>query len=131
MTTPASVRKGGTWLLEDAAASDVFTPERLTDEHRLMAQTTTEFVQSEVLPMLDRMEQSSRFLENGQYNYSAQQEREIERQLGEVERQISQAASTENNSEEAKLQENLNRASNTIRSLESIQRRMQELADEQ
>ncbi|HEU4689116.1 MAG TPA: acyl-CoA dehydrogenase family protein, partial [Vicinamibacterales bacterium] len=57
MTTSASVRKGGTWLLEDAAASDVFTPERLTDEHRLMAQTTTEFVQSEVLPMLDRMEQ--------------------------------------------------------------------------
>jgi alkylation response protein AidB-like acyl-CoA dehydrogenase len=57
MTTSTSLRKGGTWLLEDAAASDVFTPERLSDEHRLMAQTTTEFVQSEVLPMLDRMEQ--------------------------------------------------------------------------
>jgi alkylation response protein AidB-like acyl-CoA dehydrogenase len=57
MTTSTSIRKGGTWLLEDAAASDVFTPERLTDEHRLMAQTTTEFVQSEVLPVLDRLEE--------------------------------------------------------------------------
>ena len=57
MTTSTSIRKGGTWLLEDAAASDIFTPEQLTDEHRLMAQTTTEFVQSEVLPVLDRLEE--------------------------------------------------------------------------
>ena len=32
---------------------DVFTPEKLTDEHRLMAQTTEEFVDDEVLPELD------------------------------------------------------------------------------
>ena len=32
-------------------------PEKLTDEHRLMAQTTSEFVESEVLPNLDRLEQ--------------------------------------------------------------------------
>ena len=57
MTTSTSIRKGGTWLVEDAAASDIFTPEQLTDEHRLMAQTTTEFVQSEVLPVLDRLEE--------------------------------------------------------------------------
>ena len=49
-------RKGGTWLLEEAVAADVFTPERLTDEHRLMAKTTTEFVEAEVLPALDRLE---------------------------------------------------------------------------
>jgi alkylation response protein AidB-like acyl-CoA dehydrogenase len=48
---------GGSWLLEDTAAADVFTPERLTDEHRLMARTTSEFVESEVLPVLERMEQ--------------------------------------------------------------------------
>jgi alkylation response protein AidB-like acyl-CoA dehydrogenase len=48
---------GGFWLLEDTAASDIFTPEKLSDEHRLMAQTTTEFVRSEVLPVLDRLEQ--------------------------------------------------------------------------
>jgi len=48
---------GGGWLLEDAPACDVFTPERLTDEHRLMAQTATEFVDTEVMPALDRLEQ--------------------------------------------------------------------------
>jgi alkylation response protein AidB-like acyl-CoA dehydrogenase len=35
----------------------VFTPERLTDEHRLIAQTVTDFVTNEVLPALDRLEQ--------------------------------------------------------------------------
>ena len=57
MTTSTSIRKGGSWLLEDAAASDVFTPEQLSDEHRLMVQTTTEFVQAEVLPVLEQLEQ--------------------------------------------------------------------------
>ena len=57
MTTSTSVRKGGSWLLEDTTAGDIFTPEKLSDEHRLMAQTTSEFVESEVLPMLDRLEQ--------------------------------------------------------------------------
>ena len=53
MTTSASLRKGGSWLLEDTTPSDVFTPERLTDEHRLMAQTTAEFMETEVLPNLE------------------------------------------------------------------------------
>ena len=50
------VRKGGSWLLEDVAPSEVFTPEKLTDEHRLMAQTTDEFIETEVLPNLERLE---------------------------------------------------------------------------
>jgi len=57
MTTSTSLRKGGTWLLEDTTATDIFTPEKLSDEHRLMAQTTSEFVEAEVLPMLDRLEE--------------------------------------------------------------------------
>jgi alkylation response protein AidB-like acyl-CoA dehydrogenase len=56
MAIAAAKAKGGAWLLEDAAASDVFTPERLSDEHRLMAQTTGEFIETEVLPNLDRLE---------------------------------------------------------------------------
>jgi alkylation response protein AidB-like acyl-CoA dehydrogenase len=50
--TPA---KGGSWLLEEPP-SEIFTPEQLTDEHRLMARTTDEFVDAEVLPNLDRLE---------------------------------------------------------------------------
>jgi alkylation response protein AidB-like acyl-CoA dehydrogenase len=56
METASEVRKGGSWLLEDVADADVFTPEKLSDEHRLMAQTTDEFVDGEVLPQLDRLE---------------------------------------------------------------------------
>src|ERR671919_3148785 len=48
--------KGGMWLLEEPPSDGIFTPEQLTDEHRLMAQTTDEFVDKEVLPNLDRLE---------------------------------------------------------------------------
>ena len=57
MSTDTSIRRGGSWLLETTAPSDIFTPETITDEHRLMAQTTTEFVNTEVLPQLGRLEQ--------------------------------------------------------------------------
>src|SRR5688572_31889357 len=53
----AAFRKGGAWLLDETPAADVFTPEKLTDEHRLMAQTTDEFVEGELVPALDRLEQ--------------------------------------------------------------------------
>ena len=44
------------WLLEEPPASGIFTPEQLSDEHRLMAQTTDEFIDAEVLPNLARLE---------------------------------------------------------------------------
>ncbi|MBI2827874.1 MAG: acyl-CoA dehydrogenase family protein [Acidobacteria bacterium] len=56
MDTVSDVRKGGAWLLEDVEPSEVFTPEKLSDEHRLMAQTTDEFIETEVLPNLDKLE---------------------------------------------------------------------------
>ncbi|HLG59155.1 MAG TPA: acyl-CoA dehydrogenase family protein [Vicinamibacterales bacterium] len=56
MTPATFARKGGSWLLDDTLAADVFTPEKLTDEHRLIAQTTAEFIDAEVMPNLDRLE---------------------------------------------------------------------------
>ena len=56
-TTATSILRGGEWLLESSEPDAVFTPERLTDEHRLIGQTADEFVAQEVLPMLDRLEQ--------------------------------------------------------------------------
>ena len=58
LSDPASkdARKGGSWRLEDSAPADVFTPEKKSDEHRLMAQTTDEFISNEVLPNLDKLE---------------------------------------------------------------------------
>jgi alkylation response protein AidB-like acyl-CoA dehydrogenase len=47
--------RGGQWLV-GAEAGEVFTPERMSDEHRLIAQTAAEFAEQEVLPVLDRLE---------------------------------------------------------------------------
>lgn len=47
---------GGEWLLKSTDPDGVFTPERTTEEHRLIAQTVTDFVSQEVLPALDRLE---------------------------------------------------------------------------
>ena len=59
MTPTAStpLLRGGEWLLQSADAASVLTPERLTEEHRLIARTVTDFVNHEVLPVLDRLEQ--------------------------------------------------------------------------
>ena len=58
MTTATApvARKGGSWLLEEVAPDGVFTPEHLTEEHRMMGRTALEFVKNEVLPVLDRLE---------------------------------------------------------------------------
>ena len=56
-TTAIPTLRGGEWLLQPTEPDAVFTPERLTDEHRLIGQTAQEFVKNEVLPKLDQLEQ--------------------------------------------------------------------------
>src|SRR5262245_9127310 len=58
MTTATELRttKGGAWLLEDTAPGGMFTPERLSDEHRMMFRTALGFTTNEVMPHLDRLE---------------------------------------------------------------------------
>ena len=56
MTTSTQIRKGGSWLLEETSPADIFTPEKLTEEHQLMAQMTQEFVDNELLPATERLE---------------------------------------------------------------------------
>ena len=48
---------GGRWLVDDASPESVFTPERFNDEQRLIGQTAESFVDGEVTPVLDRLEQ--------------------------------------------------------------------------
>ena len=56
-TSPAiSTLRGGEWLLTSSDPADIFTPERLSDEHRLIVQTVTDFCDHEVVPVLDRLE---------------------------------------------------------------------------
>jgi len=49
--------KGGAWLIESTSPDGVLTPEKLTDEHRLIARTVDQFVEQEALPALPKLEQ--------------------------------------------------------------------------
>jgi len=49
--------KGGSFLIESRTPEDVFTPEDLTDEHRLIAQTAQEFIDQEIVPRLAEIEE--------------------------------------------------------------------------
>jgi len=49
--------KGGSFLIESPPPESVFTPEDLSDEHRLIAQTAQEFMDREIVPRLDEIEE--------------------------------------------------------------------------
>jgi alkylation response protein AidB-like acyl-CoA dehydrogenase len=53
MTTQTTLA-GGSWLIEEVES--IFTPERLSDEHRLIGRTADEFLSGDVLPALDQLE---------------------------------------------------------------------------
>lgn len=53
--------KGASFLIEDVDPQAVFTPEDFTKEQRMIASTTEEFVENEVLPVLARIEQDHDF----------------------------------------------------------------------
>ncbi|MDG4657108.1 acyl-CoA dehydrogenase family protein [Ectobacillus antri] len=55
-TTISSAVKGGSFLVDDITFEQVFTPEDYTDEHKLIAKTTEDFVVNEVLPELEYLE---------------------------------------------------------------------------
>ena len=52
-----TLTRGGSWLIEETAVDTVFTREQLTDEQRMFMQTAEEFVDKEVTPETDRLEQ--------------------------------------------------------------------------
>jgi alkylation response protein AidB-like acyl-CoA dehydrogenase len=47
---------GAEWLFRETQPHEVFTPERLSDEHRLIGQTAAEFAAKEVAPALEALE---------------------------------------------------------------------------
>lgn len=49
--------KGGSFLIETRTPDEVFTPEDMTDEHHLIAQTAQEFVEKEIVPHLNEIEE--------------------------------------------------------------------------
>src|SRR5215470_8081037 len=53
------VIKGGSFLFEEHDPADIFTPEDISDEHRLIGQTAAEFAENEVLPLDKEIESKS------------------------------------------------------------------------
>ncbi|HVG33809.1 MAG TPA: acyl-CoA dehydrogenase family protein, partial [Pyrinomonadaceae bacterium] len=48
--------KGGAFLIEERAPEEIFTPEDFTEEHRMIFETTREFVDNEVVPRISELE---------------------------------------------------------------------------
>lgn len=54
--TTEELIKGGSFLIEEVDANRVFTPEDFTEEHKMIAKTTEDFVVNDVLPHLEDIE---------------------------------------------------------------------------
>jgi len=48
--------KGGAFLIEERTTDEIFTPEDFTEEHRMIAETTRQFIDNEVNPRTDELE---------------------------------------------------------------------------
>ncbi|MEL3972477.1 acyl-CoA dehydrogenase family protein [Rossellomorea oryzaecorticis] len=48
--------KGGSFLIEDVSFDRVFTPEEYSDEQKMIAKTTEDYVLNEVVPVIDNLE---------------------------------------------------------------------------
>ena len=59
MNAEQKLRKGGDWLITDTQPAEIFTPEQLSEEHRLFRQTADEFARGEVVPALPELEQKN------------------------------------------------------------------------
>src|SRR4051794_16718407 len=56
-TTEKKLIKGGEYLIKETQASDIFIPEELNEEQKMIADMAKDFLKTEVLPHLDRIDQ--------------------------------------------------------------------------
>lgn len=68
-----AVVKGGSFILEDISADQIFTPEDFTEEHKMIAKTTEDFINNEVMPQVE-------YLENHEFDRSVK----LLKQAGEL-----------------------------------------------
>src|SRR5215470_19972003 len=50
------LKKGGSFLIEETAAEDIFTPEDFSEEQTMIRDMTEQFVEEEVLPQVEKIE---------------------------------------------------------------------------
>ncbi len=54
--TKERIFKGGSFLTEDLGPEDILTPEDFTEEQRMIMKTTEDFVEKDVVPQLEELE---------------------------------------------------------------------------
>jgi len=57
MMADKKIIKGGSFIIDNIQFDDLYTPEDFTDEHKMIANTTWDFIEGEVLPQVEKMEQ--------------------------------------------------------------------------
>lgn len=53
------ILKGGEYLVTEVTCEEVFTPEEFTDEQKQIAETTEQFVENEILPIVDEIDEQN------------------------------------------------------------------------
>lgn len=56
MSDVKEIIKGGSFLVEDVEAEDIITPEDFSDEHKMIAKTTEDFIEGDVVPKIEKIE---------------------------------------------------------------------------
>jgi alkylation response protein AidB-like acyl-CoA dehydrogenase len=59
MTVAETYIKGGSFLIQENSPENIFTPEDFTEQHQMIAQTTNDFVEKEVLPKIEEIEEQN------------------------------------------------------------------------
>jgi alkylation response protein AidB-like acyl-CoA dehydrogenase len=57
-TAVASTLKGGEWLIKPGNMNDIFTPEDFNEEQIMIRDMCHQFLQTEVLPVMDRIDRA-------------------------------------------------------------------------
>ncbi|HXJ16081.1 MAG TPA: acyl-CoA dehydrogenase family protein, partial [Candidatus Polarisedimenticolia bacterium] len=55
-TTNSAIKKGGSFLIEETAPGDIFTPEDFSDDQKMFVQTAEDFIRNEVLANIEKTE---------------------------------------------------------------------------
>src|SRR5215472_18263800 len=51
-----TLKRGGSFLIEETPSEDIFTPEDLSEEQTMIRDMTEQFVEDEVLPQVEKIE---------------------------------------------------------------------------
>lgn len=54
----ATILKGGEWLIKPGSADDIFTPEDFSEEQIMIRDMCLQFLQTEVIPVMDRIDKA-------------------------------------------------------------------------